>query len=139
MSCRQSICRRNVLSTKCRVDEKVSTKCLSTKCCVDEVPCRRKFFDNNLSTNNILTDIIIKYCGNSSIDSYWPMDASLQNEKVSKSMSRKSCERILDNSKATERGDLGSKKLYKVVGVLELLIHYFQTYLNLGEKLTSDI
>jgi hypothetical protein len=41
MLCRRNACRRNVVSTKCRVDEKISTKCLSTECCVDEVSCRR--------------------------------------------------------------------------------------------------
>jgi hypothetical protein len=45
VSCRRNACRRNVLSTKY-----LSTKCLSTKCPVDEVLCRRKFFDKNLST-----------------------------------------------------------------------------------------
>ena len=49
-------CRRNVLSTKCSVDKAfsrrsvLSTKCLSSMWCVDKMSCRRKFFDNNLST-----------------------------------------------------------------------------------------
>jgi len=37
-------CRRNVMSTKCRVDEMLFRENCSTKCPVDETPCRRNAF-----------------------------------------------------------------------------------------------
>ncbi len=47
LSVDEVFCRRNALSTKCPADEML----------FDEVLCRRKFFDKNLSTNNIFTGI----------------------------------------------------------------------------------
>ncbi len=62
-------------------------------------------------------NIIMGYCRNPSIDSYWSTDASFRNEKISTSMSCKNFKRILgnlhlvDNSKAAKMEELKSNKL----------------------------
>ncbi|CAF1505516.1 unnamed protein product [Adineta ricciae] len=87
-------------------------------------------------------NIIMGYCRNPSIDSYWSTNASLRNEKISTSMSCKNFKRILgnlhlvDNSQATKRKECD--KLYKVADFLNLLLQNFQTHFDLGEKLTID-
>lgn len=63
-------------------------------------------------------NIIMGYCKNPSIDSYWSSDASLRNERISTSMSCKAFKRILgslhlvDNVEAERSGAAQSNKLY---------------------------
>ncbi|CAF3400621.1 unnamed protein product, partial [Rotaria sp. Silwood2] len=89
-------------------------------------------------------NIIMGYCRNPSIDSYWSTDESFRNERISTSMPRNIFKRILgnihlvDNSHAEEQKELASDKLYKVSNFLKLLKYNFQTHFDLGEKLTID-
>ena len=45
---------------------------------------------------------------------------------------------FVDNSKTTKREKVASCKLYKILDFLELLLHNFQTHLDVGKKLTID-
>ena len=89
-------------------------------------------------------NIIMGYCKNPSIDSYWSSDASLRNERISTSMSCKAFKRILgslhlvDNVEAERSGAAQSNKLYKVSNFLNMLKQSFQTHFDLGENLTID-
>ncbi|CAF1640301.1 unnamed protein product, partial [Didymodactylos carnosus] len=89
-------------------------------------------------------NIIMGYCKNPSIDSYWSTDESFRNGRISMSMPRNSFKRILgnihlvDNSNAEKQKELAPNKLYKVSHCLKLLKQNFQTHFDLGEKLTID-
>ena len=65
-------------------------------------------------------NIIMGYCRNPSIDSYWSTNESFRNERITTSMPRNSFKKILgnihlvDNSRAEKQNELTSNKLYSV-------------------------
>jgi hypothetical protein len=89
-------------------------------------------------------NIIMGYCKNPSIDSYWSTGASFRNERISMSMPCKTFKKILgnlhlvDNLQVVKKKELASNKLYKVSNVLKILRHNFQKHFDLGEKLPID-